>query len=151
MRTLILMSFLMTAAAWAHVPAGRYTGQDKAGQSCSFTVGEQWFVDQKPHPLNERIPVLNIELPGSPALTGITWDVFHPPVVNSERGQVRFNHDLFHGVAATEFGAVSVVLVKGATEEAPPQKLIYIEDNYRDSKKSIQTECTGLILEQRAR
>lgn len=140
----ILFGTLLSISAVAHVKPGTYTGKDQNGKACQFTVGQEWFENNQHHPLNERIPVLGIQFAGH-ALSEVIWNVGHPPVLNVEKGLVRFNHDLFSQIVATKFGGASVVLLKNP-EETPeghePVGVIYIEDHYRDQTSSKKLTCT---------
>lgn len=141
MKMLLLSLTFLSQLTWAHVPAGTYQGKDANGKTCSFWVGDQWFLDNQAHPLNERLPVGKLQLEGVTNVTAV-WNLFHPPVVDMAGGKVRFNHDMFHEVLATKTGAESLVLLKGDDETGDaPKGIIYIQDNYRDLTKSVKVEC----------
>lgn len=133
-----------SSASLAHVQSGTFTGKDQNGKVCSFTVGAEYFENNQPHPLNERLPVSGIQFNGHTVAVK-EWNVGHPPVVNIEKGLVRFNHDYFQGIVATKTGAASLILLK-TEEEVPeghaPLGIKYIEDNYRNRQESKVSTCT---------
>lgn len=135
---LILTSF----SVLAHVEPGNYTGKDQNGVSCTFTIGEVWFENDMHHPLNERLPVSHIAFNGKNA-DGVIWNLGHPPVVNTEAGLNRFNHDIFQQIVPNKTGAASVTVIKRdeASEDTSPVAIIYIEDNYRSKADSKKMTC----------
>ena len=144
MKSLIALLFITTTAtAIAHVAPGKYVGKDQNGKLCSFVVGEAFFENNLPHPLNERLPVEAIEFDNT-TLAAQAWSLGHPPVNDIERGLVRFNHDLFQAFIATPTGGASVTIVKAPEkeEEKAPVSLIYINDVYRSKDQSKKLICT---------
>lgn len=143
MRTILFLAALgFSLPSFAHVKPGTYQGKDSDGQLCQFTVGEVWFENNQPHPLNERIPVAAIEFTGK-NLAAPSWNLGHPPVVSLEKASVRFNHDLFQQTMPTSSGAAALTLLKGDENEegSAPRGLIYMEDNYRDPSASKKFSC----------
>ena len=139
----VLYSVLfISLSALAHVEPGQYRGVDQSGEACEFTVHEQRFENNEPHPLNERIPVDQIKF-GSLSLPE-TWSLSHPPVVDTDKGLARFNHDLFQAVKPSKSGALSLTLLKGDDHSGDhkPKGLIYIDDNYRNKSQSKRWSCT---------
>jgi hypothetical protein len=135
--------FFSFQQAQAHVAVGDYQGKDQDGKVCAFTVGEQWFENNQPHPLNERIPVKGIRLEGV-ALAKADWQVGHPAVVRAEQSEVRFNHDLFQEVSPEKTGAAVLILLKDPEESENghrPLGIHYISDNYRDKTKTKSIRC----------
>lgn len=144
MRSIIALFLVIPSLACAHVETGTFSGKDQNGDACQFEVGEQWFENNKPHPLNERIPVSKIQFKGG-EVAQVIWNLGHPPVVNAEAGQARFNHDLFQEVVASDSGGIAVILLKNPKEDAKGHKplgLIYIDDSYKDAAKSKKLTCT---------
>lgn len=143
MLRLFLIFFCLTSIASAHVKPGRYQGVDQSGKACQFSVGKEWFVDDFKHPLNERIQVSGISFAGLP-MNQFVWNVGHPPVVNVKEGKVRFNHDYFMQIAATSFGASSVILLKQketSQQASEPVGIIYLEDHYNQPNNSKKWAC----------
>ncbi len=142
--SLFFVSFLLfTTFVYAHVKAGSYNGFDADGKPCSFTVGPEYFEGQKAHPLNERIPVVDIKFEGVKIIK-MSWALRHPPVVNVEKGLVRFDHDIFQNQEATQAGGVSVTLLKDPAETPggrAPLGLLYIEDHYSKRELSQNLRC----------
>jgi hypothetical protein len=139
---LITSAFLATTNLFAHVAPGNYVGRDTNNEVCSFTVGEMFFENNMQHPLTERLPVARIAFTGVKTESAI-WNLGHPPVVNTELGLNRYNHDIFQQITPTKVGAVSVTLIKGDEKEdsGKPVGIIYIEDNYRNNKESKKVTC----------
>ena len=140
-KTLMLLATLFSMNAFAHVEPGEYTGVDQDGEKCTFIAGEMWFENNMQHPLTERLPLTNISFKGK-FVSELTWNLGHPPVVNTESGLNRYNHDLFQQIIPNATGASSVTLIKGDDEaEGKPIGIIYIEDNYRKKDESRKLTC----------
>lgn len=143
-RLFALVILFASSVSFAHVKAGVYNGKDQTGKPCSFEVGEQYFENNMPHPLNERVPVSNVKFADT-IVSVEKWNVGHPPVVDLEKGLVRFNHDYFQGIAATKTGGAMLVLLKDEEESADghsPLGITYIDDNYRSRQDSKKLTCT---------
>ncbi|MEZ0392744.1 MAG: hypothetical protein ACAH59_11045 [Pseudobdellovibrionaceae bacterium] len=144
MRHLFFVVSLFSSLVLADMKPGAYQGLDQSGKACKFTLGEGWFEDNLPHPLNERVPVSGIGFEGQ-TLDQAVWNVAHPPQLDVQEGRVRFNHDSFTQIVATPFGAVSVVLLKDSAESSEghkPSGLVYIEDHYKNATDSKKLTCT---------
>lgn len=139
---LTAIAFLATTNLFAHVLPGSYQGKDQTGADCSFTVHEDWFEDNMPHPLTERLPVSAIKL-ANVTTSEVIWNLGHPPVVNIESGLNRFNHDIFQQIVPNSTGATSVTLIKSEEKEEAqkPIGIIYIEDNYKNKNESKKVTC----------
>lgn len=143
-RLLTLVILFVSSVSLAHIKAGSYTGKDQSGNVCSFKVGEEYFENSLPHPLNERVPVSEVKF-ANQAVAVTSFNVGHPPVVDLEKGLVRFNHDYFQGLNATKTGGAMLVLLKDEEESAEghsPLGIKYIEDNYRSRPDSKNLTCT---------
>lgn len=123
----LLLSFFPLLAQ-AHLEPGTYTGVTAEKATCSMVVGEQYFVDDKPHPLNERIRI---------TVNGVEFVVGHPTVFDSAQDLISFNHDLFQGVVPTATGAraLEVVMTHEAGKEGPVS-FSQIENFWKTGKKA---------------
>ena len=141
-KMLIVLLALISFSAFAHVEPGQYTGHDQNGNVCSFTVGDMWFEADMHHPLTERLPVSEIQFI-TKTKDSVTWNLGHPPVVNTAVGTNRFNHDIFQQITPNKVGANSVTLLKGPeeSEDGKPVGIIYIEDNYKNKAESKHLTC----------
>ncbi len=132
----ILASLVFIATpAFAHVEPGTYKGMTSDGKECSMVAGKQYFENNTPHPLNERIPV---------TVEGKTMHVGHPPVIDSKEALVFFNHDLFQGVLPTSTGAqaIEIEMVHSAEFEGP-RSFTYME-NFWKAKQRQSYKCNDL-------
>lgn len=102
MKTVLMsvVSFL-AISAFAHVEPGVYRGQTASGEVCEITAGLNYFLDNKAHPLNERIEMV---------YGGEKYIVQHPPVIDELSSTAFFNHDAFHGILATNTGAKALIV-----------------------------------------
>lgn len=124
----IFLLSLLPLIAQAHLEPGAYTGVSADKVPCSMTVGEQYFVDNKPHPLNERI---RITVNGTEVVVG------HPTVFDSAQDLISFNHDLFQGVIPTATGAQALeVVVTHEPGKEGPTSFSWIENFWRAGKKT---------------
>ncbi len=137
---MLLAAILFSMNAFAHVAPGEYTGVDQDGAKCTFTAGEMWFEDNMHHPLTERLPLSHISFKGK-MVDEVIWNLGHPPVVNTDTGSNRYNHDIFQQIIPTKTGATSVTLIKGDEESDTPVGIIYMEDNYRNKDESRKLTC----------
>lgn len=148
LKSILLATAIFTSTQiLAHVKPGFYLGRDNNNEICSFRVGEVWFEDNMPHPLTERLPVSEITFAGIyPA--AVIWNLGHPPVVNTEAGLNRFNHDIFQQIVPTTTGATSVTLLKAEEKEEAqkPVGIIYVEDNYRHKEQSKKGTCLLTLI-----
>jgi len=137
----IIMTVLITSKSYAHLLPGVYRGLDQNNLPCQFTVAGTWYEDDIKHPLRERIPVLDIKFHGTTAPM-VIWNLYHPTSINYHQTQINLNHEMFHEIVATQFGASSVTLLKNESEnhDSLPTKLILIETNFQ-SKKSSSKVC----------
>lgn len=108
----LMTAMVLASPAFAHIEKGTHQGTTETGAICSMIAGADSFVNNQPHPLNERIEV---------QVDGDVYTVGHPAVIDTEKGIASFNHDLFHGVLATTTGAKALVIemVHTATKEGP--------------------------------
>lgn len=108
MKITILFAFIFSGlSAFAHIEPGIYKGQTADGKTCEMTAGDNYFLDQTPHPLNERIEIM---------FDGAKYVVQHPPMIDEMTTSVYFNHDAFHGVLATPTGGKALVIHMVHTE-----------------------------------
>ncbi len=126
-----------TTAAFAHVEPGIYKGTTADGKECSMTAGKQYFENNTPHPLYERIPV---------TVGGAAFNVGHPPVINAKDAIVFFNHDLFQGILPTSTGAkaLEIEMVHSAEFEGP-KSFTLIENFWRANRKE-SYKCNDIKL-----
>jgi hypothetical protein len=129
--------FLMAAPAFAHIEKGIHEGKTANGEVCTLTAGDQTFVNNEHHPLNERI---EIQVGSDKFVVG------HPPVIDAAAGIAFFNHDQFQGVLATSTGATALVIEMVHTEEKEgPESYTLISHNWRTSQKT-KVVCSGLTF-----
>lgn len=127
-KTLFLTLALIPTAAFAHVEPGTYTGITADKSVCSMVAGAQYFVDDKPHPLNERIRI---------TVDGTEFVVGHPAVIDTSKDLVSFNHDLFQGVRATNTGAqVLEIVMSHEPGKEGPVSFALVENFWKTGKKT---------------
>lgn len=133
---LIATALLIGAPALAHIEPGTYKGTYK-NQVCSMVVVKQYYENDTPHPLNERVVVraANAEF-----LMG------HPPVVDAATATASFNHDIFQGVLPTEAGAQALVIEMDHAAHMP-KNFTWIENFWRAGSK-VSERCDGLKREE---
>lgn len=135
MKFFIFATVLFPVIASAHIDKGTWKGVARDGVECSMFVGDQTFVDNFPHPLNERISV---------KVGDIAYVVHHPYVINAADGSVDFNHDLFEGVVANKNGAsaIQVKMIHSEDFEGPASFSV-MNHNWRTGEKEL-LECGSL-------
>ena len=141
-KTLLAVALLASLSAFAHVEPGNYVGKDQAGNSCSFTVGDMWFENDMHHPLTERLKVSDVLFTTATVTT--QWNLGHPPVIDTDAGSNRYNHDIFQQIVPNKTGATSLTLIKGSEEKedsGKPVGIIFVDDNYKDAAKSQKLTC----------
>lgn len=135
MKALLLSILFFPLFASAHIEKGTWKGTVREGVDCYMDVGDQFFVDNKPHPLNERINI---------TIGQIDYVVQHPHSINITDGTVGFNHDLFEGVVATATGAyaLQIRMIHSEAFEGP-ESFSVMEDNWKTGFKELVT-CNSL-------
>ena len=125
-----------TSAAFAGIEIGKYQGISEKGL-CSLEVLSYSYEGGVHHPINERVTVVE---------NGFEWTVRHPPVIDEEANKIRFNHNLFEAVVPTPAGAKFLkVIINHDVEPHAPVSYTFIEDNYKDSAKSVKEICSDLV------
>ena len=140
MRTLItafsstlILAFSISAAA--HVEVGTHEGHTTLGNPCTMVAGEQTFLNGAKHPLNERIKM---------TVSGVEFEVYHPPVISTADATAYFNHDAFQGVVATKTGAQALWIVMSHEEgKKGPVAFTFIEHNCKTGEKTSEF-CNNL-------
>jgi hypothetical protein len=139
MKTIVaLLPVLFSINALAHVEIGEYTGLDKNGATCGFTVKSVTFVDNVQHPLNERIT--------------ITWGsndfiLQHLPQIDTEKNLVGFEHGKLTGTRANSSSAVAAVLVMDHSEgHEGPSTLNIVTQSYDNTENSNTISCKQLAV-----
>lgn len=128
----VAASFQMASA---HIEKGIHQGQTATGEVCSLSAGEQIFLNDQAHPLNERV---HIQIGGDAFLVG------HPPVVDAEKAIAHFNHDLFQAVLATSTGAKALIIEMVHTESKEgPESYTLITHDWKTGASS-KLVCSGL-------
>lgn len=131
-----LVATLIAPSAFAHLELGKYAGTLKNGESsCSFEVRSVSFVENRRHPLNERVELV----------VGDTRFVLsHQPKINVADGSVGFDKDNLSGALGTSYGGTAAVLAMSHTEgnEGPRSLTIAIHDYKRNLKET--SVCTNL-------
>lgn len=132
----IALALLTSSAAFAGIEIGKYEGTSEKGV-CNLEVVSYSYEGGVHHPLNERVTVVE---------NGFEWTVRHPPVINEEAGKVRFNHNFFEAVLPTPTGAKFLKMtINHDVEPHAPTSYMFIEDNYKDSTKSVKEVCSNLV------
>ena len=132
-----IISLFLSASALAHVEVGTYTGVKEDGSVCLMTAGPGFFENNVPHPLNERIPL---------TVDGQTFVVHHPVVMDSSKGVVSFNHNLFQGVSPTSTGARALEVEMEHSESFEgPRSFTLMEDFWRANKQT-SYKCSNIKL-----
>lgn len=130
---LMLLSFSLPT--FAHVNPGFHHGKTPQGQTCFLHAGETTFLENKHHPLNERIQI---------RVGNDEFTVGHPPHVDLSQSMVAFNHDLFEGILPTSKGAKALLIemVHEANFEGP-KNFHVIEHDWKANRRSVMS-CLGL-------
>ncbi len=137
MKSLMALICLLAAPAFAHIEKGVHQGTTETGEVCSLTAGEQTFVNNKQHPLNERIEI---------QVGNDTFSVGHPPIVDTAQPIAFFNHDQFQGILATNTGATAIVINMVHTDEKEgPDSYTLITHNWR-ANQATKVVCSGLTF-----
>lgn len=134
---------LKSQNALAMVQSGQFTGVDKSGAACGFTLKTVWFENDRPHPLNERLPLHEVSFTEK-TFDPLEWVLAHVQVVDHEKGSVGFEHSQFRQVLPTRTGAQVMVLEIDETERPEghtPKRLIYFENNFRKPELNVYLEC----------
>lgn len=132
---LILAILFFARGAFAHIEEGTYAGVTAQGDKCSMVAGKNYFLNNTPHPLNERIEI---------QVNNENFVVHHPLVVNPDEPVAAFNHDLFEGVIPTKTGALGLVIKMSHTETFEgPSEFSFIQHEYKTDKRSVLT-CLNL-------
>ncbi len=134
----LILSFvaLFSVKSVAGIETGKFAGTSDKGVQCLIEVISYSYENNVKHPLNEKVHV-NVE--------GQEWTVKHPAVITIEEGKVRFDHNFFEAVVPTSVGANFLQMtINHDVEPHAPTTFTLIEDNYRDSTKSVKTVCRNL-------
>lgn len=132
----IALALLASSTTFAGIETGKYEGTSEKGV-CNLEVLSYSYEGGVHHPLNERVAVVE---------NGFEWTVRHPPVINEEAGKVRFNHNFFEAVLPTPTGAKFLKMtINHDVEPHAPTSYTFIEDNYKDSAKSVKEVCSNLV------
>ena len=135
MKRIALALIFMSTAALAHVEPGTYLGTTPEGHQCVMTAEATYFENNQRHPLNERIKI---------TVGSRTFTVAHPSVIDSSKGTVGFNHDLFQGVVPTATGAAALEIAMEHSETFEgPRSFIVMEDFWRDKRRE-SMKCDNL-------
>ena len=135
MKKIAFVALFFPILAFAHIDKGVWKGVVREGVDCFMEVGEQTFVDNLPHPLNERIQI---------TIGKIEYSVHHPYSINTTDGRIEFNHDLFEGVVATKTGAYALQIKMVHTDAFEgPESLSVMEDNWVDGSNELVV-CNSL-------
>lgn len=132
-----LIVTLASLTAFAHVEPGTYVGKTAEGKDCSMIAGRTYFAGELRHPLNERVE-LTVE--------GTLFLVGHPSVIDSAKGEVGFNHDLFQGVVPTKTGAQALEVVMEHSEIFEgPKSYTFMDSKWRTGE-SAAIKCDNLKI-----
>lgn len=140
MKSILLVLSLFSFSALAHIELGTYKGTNSSGYECNLHVMEQYYIDNKKHPLNERVKVA-VE---SNKLSKTNFTVNHPSAINVQTLEVSFNHDQFQGLLATSTGAQALIVeVSHEPTKEGPQAFIFVDHNWKTGNR-IPFECKDL-------
>jgi hypothetical protein len=129
MKNILALSIVLSSAvSFAHIEVGTHEGATTLGNPCTMIAGEQTFLNNQKHPLNERIEV---------TVEGQKFEVQHPPVIELGTETAFFNHDAFQGVVATKTGAKALWIVMSHAEgNKGPVAYTLIDHNWKTGEKT---------------
>lgn len=134
-KTLALFCLFAGASASAHVEPGTYVGTTDAGARCEMTALGQYFENNTPHPLNERVKV---------RVGADEYTLGHPPVISVAESKASFNHDFFHGILPLPTGARALVIdMSHAEGHEGPTAFHVIDHQWRNDVRTA-TNCANL-------
>ncbi len=137
MKKIFIVIVFLQIQAFAHIEPGTYQGKKSDGSPCSMTAQAAYFENKTSHPLNERIKI---------SVDQIDFTVGHPPIVDSSKPLVFFNHDQFQGIAPTKTGAQALVVTMNHAEgQEGPTDFTFMESKWK-AKENTSYQCTGLKL-----
>lgn len=128
-KSLLVSAFVLALSplVQAHIEEGPHLGKTPTGEICEMNAGKQTFVDNMPHPLNERIQV---------EINGVQFSLQHPPVINAAQGIASFNHDQFQAVTANKAGANAVIVEMAHTPDFEgPTSFTFVDHNWKTGEK----------------
>lgn len=132
---LISLISLVSISALAHIEPGVYVGATADGLACEMTAGTNYFLENKAHPLNERIEI---------TYAGEKYIVQHPPTIEEATSTVYFNHDAFHGVLATDKGGKAMIIHMQHTADAEgPASFTAIDHQWKSGSK-VTVACLNI-------
>ena len=100
-----------------------------------MTVGETYFENNVPHPLNERIKI---------EIDGLALLVRHPSVINVAESVAGFDHDHFEAIVPTPTGAKAFVIdMSHVAGSEGPLRFTSIENFWREGRK-VKVTCDRL-------
>ena len=131
------MTILLFAglSASAHIEPGIYQGLTADGKVCEMTAGTNYFVEDTPHPLNERIEI---------TYGSAKYVVQHPPIIDTATTMVHFNHDAFHGVLATPTGGKALVIHMLHTADAAGPVSFTAMDHQWKAGNKLSVTCLNI-------
>lgn len=133
----VLISYFTAVSAMAHVEPGTYKGVGAKGEECTMTAGATYFEGNARHPLRERIAI---------TVGGVEVIVGHPPVIDSSKALVSFNHDLFQGLVPTNRGAQALEIQMEHSEEFEgPRSFIFMDNTWKNDTR-VSVQCNNLKL-----
>ena len=139
LRAIIWMTVLTAFPVMAHIEVGTYSGETIDGSSCSMKSLGTSFLDNKPHPLNERVEI---------EVQGQKFTMQHPVVISVADSVASFNHDSFQGVVATPVGGTALVIeVEHAEGRAGPKSFALITHAWKKDERT-KLECLNLSFQQ---
>lgn len=135
MKSIALFFSFFPVLAWAHIEDGLWKGVDSNGQACEMNVAQNYFENNMPHPLNERIKVM---------IGSEEFVLRHPPVINLTEKVAAFDHDVFESIVPNSKGAKALVVKMNHTPGSEgPTEYHVISHEYRADRRSV-TSCTAL-------
>ncbi len=135
MKSLAVVFSFISVTAFAHIHDGLWKGVDSSGRACEMKVMQNYFENNTPHPLNERIKVV---------ISGEEFVLRHPPVIDLAQKVAAFDHDSFESIVPHSKGAKALVVKMSHAEGAEgPTEYHVINHEYRADKREA-VGCTSL-------
>lgn len=128
MKTMFIITAFLSLNSFAHIEVGTHEGITTDGKPCSMVAGQQTFLNNTPHPLNERIKV---------TYNGVDFEMQHPPVIDPNNSIAHFNHDAFQATNATRTGAQAFWINMSHEEgKKGPVSFVFIDHKWKNDERS---------------
>lgn len=137
--SILTLALFIALPSSAHIQVGTYLGKKADGSACTLISKGTTFQNNVRHPLNERVEVV---------VESETYSLYHPPVINAEKGLASFNHDAFHATRPTAYGADAVVVTMSHAEgKEGPTAYALIQHSWKTEQSTVMT-CSNLVFQE---